>query len=123
MPWWASADERVVVVPLSPLVFLGIVLTLALFGAIIGVPLLLVVVRPWWASASVGLGRTRPQNWSTFLRLHVTLLLAAATGTFIACTIHGTDDLELGVDAAFMVVCTALLMSALYGGTRLLRAR
>lgn len=109
-------------VPLSPLVLLGTVLTISLFGAIIGVPLLLVIGRPWWASVSVGLGRTQPQNWSTFLRLHVALLLAASVGTFIACTIYGFDDLELGVDAAFMAVCTAMLASALYGGTRLLRA-
>lgn len=107
--------------PLSPLVFLGTVLTISLFGAIIGVPLLLIVVRPWWASVSVGLGRTQPQGWSTFLRIHLAFLLAAGVGTYIACMIYGFDDLELGVDAAFMGVCTAMLVSALYGGTRLLR--
>ena len=109
-------------VPLSPFVLLGTILTISLFGAIIGVPLLLAVGRPWWASASVGLGRTQPQSWSTFLRLHVGLLLAAGIGTYVACTIQGFDDLELGVDAAFMAVCTAMLASALYGGIHLLRA-
>lgn len=112
-----------VAAPLTLVVLVGVALTLSIFGALFGVPVLIVAARPWWACLSVGLGRTQPQDWAICLRLHLAACLGLASILYGTTTVVGFDDLDSGVDMLFWVALTVMLASALYGGVRLLRSR
>lgn len=108
---------------LAPVVLIGVASTLSVFGAIFGVPVLLVAARPWWACLSVGLGRTQPEDWSTSLRIHLAICLGAALLLYAVTAVVGFDDLEWGADTLLWAAFTAMLASALYGGVRLLNTQ
>jgi hypothetical protein len=112
-----------VAVPLALVVLVGVALTLSIFGALFGVPMLIVAARPSWACLSVGLGRTQPQDWSIWLRLHLAVCLGLASILYGTATVVGFVDLDWGVDVLFWVALTVMLASAIYGGVRLLRSR
>jgi len=104
-------------------VLIGVALTVSIYGAFVGVPVLLVVARPWWACLLVSLGRTQPQGWSPSLRVHLVVSLFASTLFFGVAASLGLDDLDSWGDAGLWVAFGAMLISAIYGGVRLLRMR
>ena len=125
-----SQDEKrlrawgwLVAVPLTPIVIIATALTVSIFGTIFGLPVLLLTARPWWAGLSVGMSRTKPEEWTTPMRVNLALCLAAAALTFVFCFASGFNDLYGWTNLIGTLVIAAMLLTCLYGGTRLLTRR
>jgi hypothetical protein len=107
-------------VPLSPVVLVAAALTVSVFGAILGLPILLFVGRPWWLGLSVGFGRN-PRGLSRSERAHLVVGYVFLLGLAVAAVIVGADDLDTVLDATLAVLAVGLLISAGVGTLGLLR--
>jgi len=107
-------------VPLSPVVLVAAALTVSVFGAILGLPILLFVGRPWWLGLSVGLGRN-PRGLSRAERAHLVVGYVLLLGLAVAAAIVGADDLDTALDATLAVLAVGLLISAGVGTLGMLR--
>ena len=112
------SDEQLVrraalglLIVVAPFLLLGVVLTISLFGAYFGLPLLLVTVPPaviaWRVrnapSDSVRLGR---------FAIASALVAAALTLTIIATAAGGLDDLDTPLEWGLLAVAVAWVTAA-----------
>lgn len=105
---------------LTPVVLAGVVLTASVFGAIMGVPILLLAGRPWWLAVGVARGRRDPADLTPAARVHVGVCVAALVVALLAALAVGLDDLDSAVDLAGLAAGTAGVGLAVVGGVGLL---
>jgi hypothetical protein len=87
-------------------VVVAVALTASIYGAVFGIPLLLLVARPWWAATrSV---QTHRRLGSTALG-HTVVALAAVTAGFVASVLLGLDDLDTPIEVALLAIAVGWL--------------
>jgi hypothetical protein len=108
---------RLLTIGLFPAVVASAALTVSLFGAFFGVPLLALVGRPWWRAQRAARGRpTRPAPVHTVIAVG-TLTLGLLVGAAV-----GLDDFDSPVEAAVVALTLALAAACWAGTIELLRS-
>jgi hypothetical protein len=93
-------------VGLLRLVVVGVALTASIYGAVFGIPLLVLVARPWWvATRSV---QSRRRLGST-ARGHTIVALAALTAGLVVSVLLGFDDLDTPMDVIGLAIAVGWL--------------
>lgn len=112
------SDEQLVrqaalalLIVVAPFLLLGAVLTISLFGAYFGLPLLLVTVPPTAIAWRV---RTAPSDRVRLRRFAIasTLVASALTLTTIATAAGGLDDLDTPLEWGLFAVAVAWVAAA-----------
>lgn len=101
--------------PLLPLVLVGVAMTLSVFGAFFGVPILLLVFRPWWVDLRIGRVWGPAAGLTASAAIHLGLCAAVVAGTDVVLAVLGRDDLDSVVDAAFWLMFTVMVVSLVVG--------
>ena len=104
-------------VGLFPAVFTGAVLTVSIFGAFFGVPLLALVGRPWWKAQRAARGRpVRPAP------VHTVIAVGTLTVGLLVDAALGFNDFDSFLEAAVVAVTLALAVACWAGTIELLRS-
>ncbi len=107
---------RLVAIGLFPAVAAGAVLTVSIFGAYFGVPLLALVGRPWWKAQRAARGRpAHPAPVHTVIAVG-TLTLGLLVGAAV-----GLDDFDTPLEAGVVAVTLVLAVACWAGTIELLR--
>jgi hypothetical protein len=93
-------------VGLLPLVVVGVALTASIYGAIFGIPLVLLVARPWWAA--IRSVRTHRRLGATALG-HKIVALAVLTAGLVVTVFLGMDDLDTPMDVIGLAISVGWL--------------
>lgn len=97
---------RALMIVIAPLLLLGVVLTISLFGAYFGVLLLLLTIPVAWTAWKVN---SEPNSPALLNRLNVAAYAVAVTLTvaFVIGVITGRDDLDTAVE--FLLLALSLV--------------
>ena len=109
-------------VPLSPLVLVGLFMTVLILPAIFGVPLLLLTSVPWRIGLRVGLGRTAAGDVSLLGRGWIVVCIATSAIALVSSAVVGFDDFDTAEDALWWALAIAMALSATTGAVGILRA-
>ncbi len=115
-------DGWLLAVPLTPLVMIGAFMTVLVFPAIIGIPLLLVTARPWWSALSVGLNRRVATDLSTTEQVWIGVCVVTGVVTFVVCALLGLNDLDTLADGLGWLVFAAMVVGATGGAVGLVKS-
>jgi hypothetical protein len=88
-------------VGLLPLVVVGVAFTASIYGAVFGIPLLLLVARPWWAA--IRSVQTHRRLGATALG-HTIVALAVLTAGLVVSAFLGMDDLDTPMDIVGLAI-------------------
>jgi hypothetical protein len=91
---------------LLPFVVLGVALTASIYGAYLGIPLLALAGRPWWA-ATRSVQKQRRLG-STALG-HTSVAIAVLTAGLFVSVLLGLDDLDTPIDVMGLAIAVAWL--------------
>jgi hypothetical protein len=91
---------------LLPVVVVGVALTVSIYGAVFGIPLLVLVARPWWAAIR---SVQRHRRLGSTARGHTIGALAALTAGLVVGVLLGFDDLDTPTDVIGLAIAVGWL--------------
>ena len=106
---YAQRDSRaawLTAIGLLPFVVVGVALTLSIYGAYFGIPLLALVGRPWWAATR---SVQRHRRLGPTALGHTILALAVFTAGLVVSVLVGFDDLDTPIDAIALTIAVGWL--------------
>ena len=107
--------------PLTPVVMVGAVMTISIFGAIVGIPILVLTARPWWTGVAVGLSRRTAADVSAAEQVWIGVCVSTGIATSVVCAALGLNDLDTAFDGLAWLVFASMLGASMAGAVGLVR--